>query len=235
MRLNQYKIVVLICLFISCKYEKIIQKWPDDLPYSISERDKVGKERKFAKHLIPEYIQFPVAKGTIYLKKMITLNGLIWIQPNYYRLGRGSSHPKVQIVFKDWNDITPDNIRQYLVIKQPKEVDSVTMAIPLPDSLGDSTCFVKDSATNSFWRLLISKGNIKIYDNSAYGIGYFSSSIIRINFDGDSTILIKSVFNKQNLKKKIEEFITKRYNEKIDMHFNTITDILFYIIKRENT
>lgn len=217
-----------ICMLAGCK--TIVVKWPVPalLPDQIQEKKKIGTVRKLN---ISDLRLCPIADGVLYTSDGKQITGTVFVKP-YLTTGRNMVHyPEVQVVMKPWSEITRHNIDSFFIQKNISKIDSVKLATPLPDGLGDTTTFVNTGSYYYLSRRLLANKKNSIYDITQYGEGYASTTAVLIKTP-KGNIIIKGDGIKR-VKKKILDYMAKKYGGSFDGRFATFTDMLRYILDRE--
>ena len=151
-----------ICIFVLPGCYVTTVRWPQPylLPYKIRDKKSIGEKVVYFK---ASDRNFPVSQGRIYLKKGNQSTGLTWIRPyiSYTKGNRIWHRAMVEQVTKPWSEIDKTNIydRAVFNLYYPGSVDSVTMQLPLPYHLGDTTTYVSYKATLSCG-VICSKGRL---------------------------------------------------------------------------
>lgn len=240
------KWLLAICIFILSGCYVTTVRWPHPylLPKKIRGQHTIGE--KVSAFQIDNR-NFPVSKGTVYLKNGTQLTGNTWIRPYItYTRGHNISHrPLIEQVTIPWSAIDKRNIHNPGIYRemQPNRVDSVSMQLPLPYHLGDTTTYISYH-NEGFLRRDLLKGSIAIYDLSQIDNHELSNYTDRIVYprlvlltNGTDTISIyKGEWVREaGMKRKMIKFIHRRYQ--LDKHVTDFKDagaIFQFIANEEN-
>lgn len=179
------------------------------------------------------YNYMPIRKGYA-IKDVDTVRGLISISNGWSKYQHVFIEPEGQILEKDL-------LNYYVIgghfagIKQIRLFD---------DSTDKSNCYTdyfnlfEQYNLKNYWRLLGTKGKVKIYDNFKYDKGYESknatmTTLILVNKNGVIEIFKQGLFN--NLKGTLKRFIKNCYktqSNSADLH--TVREMIDFILDREN-
>lgn len=234
-----------ICIFVLSGCYVTTVRWPQPylLPYKIHEKNSIGEKVGVLK--INDR-NFPVAQGRIYTKGN-QLTGNTWIRP-YITYGKGHRiyhEAMVEQVTKPWSEIDKTNIydRAVFRIRYPSSVDSVTMQLPLPYHMGDTTTYIS-YRHESFLRRDLLRGSIAIYDLtemdnhelSNYTDHFVMPRLFLLVNGADTTRIYKgSFYREQGVKRRMMKFIHDRYHvDKKVSDFKNTREILEFIIEEES-
>lgn len=241
------KWLLAICIFVLPGCYVTTVRWPQPylLPHKIHGKESIGEKVGIFK--INDR-NFPVSQGRIYLKKGSQLTGETWIRP-YITYGKGHHiwyEAMVEQVTKPWSEIDKTNIYDRAVFRMyyTDSVDSVTMQLPLPYHLGDTTTYISYKG-NAFLRRDLLKGPIAIYDISEmdkhelsnYTDHFIMPRLMLLVNGNDTTRIYNGGFLREaGAKRKMVKFIHKRYHiDKQVRDFKNTGEILEFIIEQESS
>ncbi|WP_343690071.1 hypothetical protein [Chitinophaga sp.] len=240
------KWLLAICIFVLSGCYVTTVRWPNPylLPRKIRGQSTIGKK---VGPLQVNDRNFPVSEGRVYLKNGNQLTGNTWIR-SYITYSRGhniSHRPLIEQVTIPWSAIDRRNIHDPEIYREMRttQVDSVSMQLPLPYHLGDTTTYISYH-NEVFLRRDLRTGPIAIYDLSEIDNHELSNYTDRITMprlilltNGVDTIRIyKGEWVREaGIKRKMIKFIHRRYQ--LDKHVTDFKDagaILQFIANEEN-